>query len=596
MNARRSHPTQKQRPSLPSRALSLRLVVLVIGLILVGRLFQLQIIRHSHYNNLALAEHQRKFSIPANRGTLYFRDNDSVVPAVLNSKVYTLYADPTEVKDAQKVASLLRHHLSVEQAELEGQLQKKDTSYVVLAKRLDKATVDTIFQDKKDLIGVNVVPVPQRVYPEGSLAAQVLGFVNDEGEGQYGVESAINERLQGVPGTLRAITDVQGVPLTLDETTNIAQQPKNGDDIVLTIDRNIQAKAEELLAEGLKQSRATKGSVVVMDPNTGAVKAMANLPSYDPAKYFSVGDDAYERFQNRVVSDQYEAGSVIKVLTMAAGLNEGVVSKDSRFENRGFVQVDDARIKNVEQSVNGSNSMTDVLKYSLNTGVVHVLSQLGGGSINLQARERLYSYLTDKYGFGDVTGIEQAGEGQGSIYGPKTVQGNNVRYSNMAFGQGMGVTMVQTAAAFSSVINGGDYYQPHVVEGVKTTDGVQSDVPKPVRTGVVSAETSASVREMTRVALNESSAVARLVRAGYAVGGKTGTSQTIDQATGKYSDDNTVGSYLGYGGDERPRYVIMVRVDDSKLGAGVFTGSAAAAPIFGNLSNWLIDYYNIKPL
>lgn len=575
----------------------MRLLVIVIGLVLTARLFHLQIIRHSHYNNLAVAEHQKKFTIPATRGTLYFRDGDGVVPAVLNTSVYTLYADPKEIRDKEAILTKLAGSLQLDKAKIRPLLTKKNTSYVVLAKRLSKEQVTQLFKDKEKLAGINVTPVPQRVYPEGSLGAQVLGFVNDEGSGQYGVENALNDALSGKPGLLKAITDVNGVPLSLDDATNIAEVPKNGQDTLLTIDRNIQAKAEEALAAGLARSKATKGSVVVMDPNTGAIKAMANAPSFDPARYFEVEDDAYQKFQNRVVSDQYEAGSVIKVLTMATGLNEGVINKDSRFDNRGFVQVDDARIKNVEQDVNGSRSMTDVLKYSLNTGVVHILSQLGGGNINLQARERLFDYFTNHYGFGDLTGIEQAGESTGSIYGPKTEQGNNVRYSNMAFGQGMGVTMIQTAAAFSSVVNGGNYYQPHVVEGKLGSGGeVESVAPKPKRTGVVSEATGQSIREMTRTALSESSAVSSLVRKGYNVGGKTGTSQTIDPATGRYTEDKTIGSYLGYGGDEKPRYVIMVRVDDSNIGAGSFAGSAAAGPIFGELSNWLIDYYNIKPM
>lgn len=575
----------------------MKMVVFMIGLILVARLFYLQVLKHDHYNSLAIAEHQKKFTIPAQRGSLYFRDNENVVPAVLNDTRYTLYGDPKEVKNIDGVASKIAGQLQLDRTKIKQLLQTKNTAYVVLAKRLSKAQVDTLFKQKKDLQGINVTPVPQRVYPEGLLGAQVLGFVNDEGLGQYGVESALNTQLQGKAGTLKAITDVNGVPLSLDDKTNIAVAPKNGDNIVLTVDRNIQAKAEEVLAAGLKRSKATKGSVIVMDPNTGAIKAMANLPTFDPAKYFEVGDDAYQKFQNRVVSDQYEAGSVIKVLTMATGLNEGVINKDSRFNNVGYVQVDDARIKNVEQDVNGSRSMTDILKYSLNTGVVHILSQLGGGSINTQAREKLYGYFTDHYGFGDVTGIEQAGEATGSIYGPKTEQGNNVRYSNMAFGQGMGVTMVQTAAAFSGVINGGNYYKPHVAEGTLDADStVRAEVPKPERTNIVSPATSAAILEMTRTALKESSAVSSLVRPGYNVGGKTGTSQTIDPATGKYTEDKTIGSYLGYGGDDKPRYVIMVRVDDSNIGAGSFAGSAAAGPIFGELSNWLIDYYNIKPL
>lgn len=599
MNPRRTR-TQSQPEGTTNRsirrALNLRLFILAIGIILIGRLFYLQVIRHGHYSQLATAEHQKKFTIPANRGTLYFRDGEEVVPAVLNSQVYTLYGDPKEVDDIETVATKLAGTLRLEKSQTKKLLSKKDTSYVVLAKRLSKEQVNTLFKEKKELKGINVTPVPQRVYPEGSLGAQVLGFVNDDGIGQYGVESGIDEKLKGKAGLLKATTDVHGVPLSLDDATNVAQAPKNGEDTVLTIDRNIQAKAEEALANGLKNSKATKGSIIVMDPNTGAIKAMANLPTYDPAKYFDVDGDAYQKFQNRVVSDQYEAGSVIKTLTMAAGINEGVVSQNSQFNNTGFVQVDDARIKNVVQDVNGTRTMTDVLKYSLNTGVVHVLSQLGGGTINLQARERLYGYFTDKYGFGELTGVEQAGESTGSIYGPKTVQGNNVRYSNMAFGQGMGVTMVQTAAAFSSVVNGGDYYKPHVIEGNLTQDGEVNTVqPKPLREGVVSESTSTAIRDMTRQALVEATAVARLVRPGYNVGGKTGTSQTIDPVTGKYTEDKTIGSYLGYGGDDKPKYVIMVRVDDSNIGAASFAGSAAAGPIFGEVSNWLVDYYNIKP-
>lgn len=588
-----SKPSQSTGPK--SRALSMQFLVIAIGLVLTARLFYLQIVKSSHYSALAAAEHQKKFTIPATRGTLYFRDGDQIVPAVLNSTAYTLYADPREVADADVAAEKIAANLSIDKSKIEKLMKNKKSSYAVLAKRLSKEQVNTLFKDKKSLRGINVTPVPQRVYPEGTLGSQLLGFVNDEGTGQYGVEAALNAKLTGQAGELKAITDVNGVPLSLDDATNVAVQPKQGQDTVLTVDRNIQAKAEEALVKGVKSANATRGSVVVMDPYTGAVKAMANLPTFDPAKYYDVGDDAYQKFQNRVVSDQYEAGSVIKVLTVAAGLDSGVVSKDSRFNNTGSVKVEDATIKNVEQDVNGSRSITDILKFSLNTGVVHVLSQLGGGNINAQARERLYDYFTNRYGFGDVTGIEQGGEATGTIYGPKTVQGNNVRYSNMAFGQGMGVTMIQTAAAFSGVVNGGNYFTPHMVEGTADINGdVQAAPPKPARTGVVNAQTSAEVLEMTRTALRETSSISKLVRPGYNVGGKTGTSQTIDPKTGKYTEDTTVGSYLGYGGDDKPRYVIMVRVDDPHT-AG-FSGAAAAAPIFAEINNWLIDYYNIKPM
>lgn len=595
LNRKTSLAQKTSHTKIIDRGTGLRVVVVLIGLVLASRLFYLQIIKHDYYDKLAIAEQQKKFTIPADRGSLYFRDGSDVVPGVLNSNVYTLFADPTEVKNPDEVSKIISGSLGMDRGDVKKNLQRKKTSYVVIAKRLSKDSVDKLFKQKSKLVGVNIIAVPQRVYPEGELGAQALGFVNDEGDGQYGIEGALNKRLKGSEGVLKATTDVNGVPLSVDDRNSVAKPPKNGDDLVLTIDRNIQAKAEGALKIGLERSKATKGSIIVLDPNTGSIKAMANLPTYDPAKYYDVGGDAYEKFQNRIVSSPYEAGSVIKTLTMAAGINEGVVNKDSQFKNTGSVTVADATIKNVEQDVNGTRSMTDVLKYSLNTGVVYVLSQLGGGSINEQARTKLYDYFAGRYGFGQPTGIEQTGEVEGTIFRPNAEQGNNVRYSNMAFGQGMDVTMAQVSSAFSSVINGGNYYQPHLVEGMLREDGsISSDKQKPVRTGVVNQATSDQLIEMTRTALNTSSAVSKLVKPGYNVGGKTGTSQTIDLKTGKYSDSNTIGSYLGFGGDSKPRYVIMVRVDDSKIGG--YAGSAAAAPIFGDVSNWLIDYYNLKPL
>ncbi len=580
------------------RATSLQWLVLVIGFILIARLFSLQIIHHQHYSDLAVAEHQKKLVLPANRGQLYFRDGDAVVPAVLNTTDYTLYADPNEVKDSKAEASIIASSLHIDQEQVHQALTVKKTAYSVIAKRVSEDSINELFKQKSKLFGVNVTPVPQRVYPEGVLGAQLLGFVNDEGVGQYGVEGALNQKLAGKPGLLKAVTDVNGVPLSLDESTNIDKNPVDGTNLVLTVDRNIQAKAEQALAEGLKNVGATKGSVIVLDPNTGAVRAMANDPSYDPAKYYDVGDDAYQRFQNRVVSDPYEVGSVMKVMTLATGLDKGVIQEDSQYSNTGKVQVDDATISNVEQDVNGTRSMTDILKYSLNTGVVYVLSQLGGGTINAQARQQLYSYFTDNFGFGQLTGIEQAGEVPGSIYGPNTGQGNNVRYANMAFGQGLNVTMVQYASAFSAVINDGKYFTPHVVEGQLNSDGgVTAKAPKVTRT-VVTPKTSAEIRDMTWQALSQTPAIQNLITKGYKVGGKTGTSQIIDPKTGKYSDLNAIGSYVGYAADgdtDRPRYVIMVRVDDAKLSAADFAGGSAAAPIFANINNWLLQYYNVKP-
>ncbi len=279
-----------------------------------------------------------------------------------------------------------------------------------------------------------------------------------------------------------------------DETS---QPAVDGDDIVLTIDRNIQQQTENILKEGLAKAKATKGSAIVMDPNTGRVMAMANYPTYDAENYEKVED--YRLFQNGIVSDPFEVGSVMKVLSMGAGLDSGAVNVNSLFNNTGAISVDGTTIRNVEEDpIYPNTSMTDVLQYSLNTGVVYVLEQMGGGSVNQAARQKLYDYYTNHYRFDKLTGIEQAGEAESILVGPNSGDGRNIRYANMTFGQGMNLTMIQTAAAFSAAMNGGTYYQPTVIKGTLDDNGtVQEKAPKVVSTGVLSPSVSETLRQMT---------------------------------------------------------------------------------------------------
>jgi cell division protein FtsI/penicillin-binding protein 2 len=225
--------------------------------------------------------------------------------------------------------------------------------------------------------------------------------------------------------------------------------------------------------------------------------------------------------------------------------------------------------------------------------VVHVLQQMGGGSVNKQARDTLYHYFHDEFRFGQLTGIEQVGEDEGTIIGPNEGDGRNVRYANMTFGQGMDVTMIQTASAFSALINGGTYYQPHLVSGVKTDSGVRKKDPLVVKSGIVKPESSNLAREMIWQGRKQGF-FGKNDPEGYMIGGKTGTSQVIDPKTGKYSDTNSIGTYLGFGATNTPSYVIMVKVEDSKVRGG-YEGTTAAGPIFNDLNSWMIDYLHLQP-
>lgn len=566
-------------------------IILVIFGVFVVRLFYLQVIRHDYYVEKARDAQVTKLTIFPERGLLYARDGENLAPLVLNETVYTVFADPLEVSDATKVKQVLRKIAGGEVLEKSfANLSDKSLRYVVLARQVSRTQVEMI--KKEDLSGVGFQKGSRRVYPERELASQLLGYVNNDGQGQYGVEESLEARLKGEAGLLQAVTDVRRIPLTIGQDS-VRKPVKNGDNLVLTIDRNIQTQTEQLLRTGLERAKATKGSVVVLDPQNGHVLAMANYPTYDPAKYQSVED--YAVFQNGIVSQPYENGSVMKTLTVGAGLDSGAVTVNSTFnDSSGCVQVADRRICNVEEDPKLPNaSMEDVLRYSLNTGVVHVLSQMGGGSINQQARNTLYRYFHDQYRFGQLTGIEQAGESRGTIIAPDQQEGNNVRYANMAFGQGMDQTMIQTVAAFSAAINGGTYYKPTLVDGVYRDGKVEPVAPTVVAQNVLQPARSAELRDLIWQG-RKKGFFGIYDSEGYKIGGKTGTSQVVDPRTGQYSDRNSIGSYLGFGGAETPQYVIMVRVDDAKVGG--YVGTTAAGPIFNDLSKWLIDYLNIRPM
>lgn len=567
-------------------------LIVVFGLIFVVRLFQLQVLQHDYYQKQAILEHTTKFKIPASRGLIYAHDGtDKYAPLVLNEPVYTVYADPTYVKDEGKVADVMRRVAGGNVTKgFEDRLKNDQLRYTVIARQISKTQADLI--KKEDLDGVGFQQETKRVYPEDALASQTLGFVNGEGDGQYGIEQALNDELSGKDGLLNAVTDVHGIPLSVG-AESVNTPPQNGKNLVLTIDRNIQAKTEQILKSGLDKAKATKGSLVVMDPNDGRILAMANWPTYNPNDFKSVED--YTVFSNKAVSDPYEPGSVIKALTMGVGLNEGRIQPNTTYNNTTTLKVDDATIRNVLTSPTGSVTMTQVLAYSFNTGVVQVLKWLGGGDeINQKGKEVLYKYFTDNFMFGKKTGIKLAGEVGGEIVSPDDAQGGNVRYANMSFGQGMSANMIQVLSAFAASVNGGTYYEPKIVDGHLGADlKTFTEEPSKIRrTGVLSADASAKLRQMLHDA-RQGSSVAHGEKGGYYTGGKTGTAQVYDPKTGNYSETETIGSYLGFGGQDKPQYVIMVRVDDARNGG--FSGSAAAAPIFTELSNWMLDYLQIQP-
>lgn len=576
---------QRQTAQKPTfdRAILLKALLFIVGAIFIGRLFYVQIVQHDFYQAQAVAEHLKKFEIPASRGVISVKDGQTSVPLVLNEQRYTLFADPKFITDSDDSAAKIVALVGGDKNEVAKKLSG-DNRYVILAKKLTKDQVNRIKDLKIKGIGIKETSV--RTYPQGSLGAQVVGFVNDDNEGQYGIEGYLNKELSGDTGVQKAITDVNGVPLAVNND-NIVKPAEPGKDTTLTIDIGMQRLVEEKLKEGVDKSKAVKGSALLVDVNTGEIKAMANYPTYDPNQFDKVTDQSL--FVNTAITGAWEPGSVLKPLLAGAALNEGKINTNFSYFDTGVVQIADRKITNSLPWGAQTMTLQDILQKSLNTGAVQVLKQLGGGDLNDQGRQIWYDYLVNRYQFGKQTGIEQSGEVEGYLSKPNEGDAKNVRYANMAFGQGLTVTPIQIASAYASLVNGGIYYKPHLVYSQKINGKDVITKPEVVRKDAVTPGTSASIRELIRVTLEKNNPAA--VRAGYSLGAKSGTAE-IAGPNGEYKADAFNGVYIGYIGGDAPKYVLLVRLDDPK---GDRFASTTAARYWSEISNGLIDNFAIPP-
>ncbi len=565
--------------------------LLLVSAIFIIRLFYLQVIKHNYYQQAALRGQLKQYEIEPTRGIVTAHNGEGTTPIVLNQTLYTLYADPKFIKDVPATSLAVQKAIGGD-ASAYAEKMKSNSRYEILAKKLTKDQHAAITALK--LKGIGTQETNYRTYPQGQLAAQVLGFVNDEGNGQYGLEQALNSVLKGIPGELKAITDAQGVPLAANRD-NIDKNPVAGKDILLTIDLGMQQQLEDILKQQVEDTRGSGGSALILDANTGAVKAMANYPTYNPAEFSKVADQSV--FRNASVTDAFEVGSIMKTLTAAAALDKGVVNKNTSYYDPSHWVIDGFTIKNIEEDGGaGTKSIADILQLSLNTGATWLLMQMGGGQINQKARETWHDYLVNHYQFGKATGIEQSNEGFGVVPDPNNGYGLNLQFANTTFGQGQTETILQMGAAIAAAVNGGTYYQPHLVDAYVRPDGsLDTQLPKIIKKDVVSTSTSQSLREFMEYTLQKNKLVygTSSLRPEYAYGGKTGTAQ-IPNPAGGYYDNRYEGTFLGYIGGDKPQYVIVVRVSQATNIYG-YAGAKAAAPIYFKLADMLINNFGVKP-
>lgn len=568
----------------------LKMALLAVTMVIVGRLFCIQILEYDEWTEKAAAQQTLQNTIAAKRGEIYMMDGDEPSAVVMNATVYTVIVDPMLGNEEEITKTLTPILGSQQTAAWSDVFADRSRRYYIVGKNVERKAAEQIAE--ADLAGVWLQSNTKRVYPEGELGATVLGFVNADGLGQYGVEGAMNEELSGKDGLLRTVKDVNNVALSIG-SDNIKTPAEDGEDIVLTIDKNIQYGVERILRQKSEELGYANLSALVLNPNNGQILAMANIPGYDPADFGNVESAA--AYVNYITEDPYEPASVCKTFTFAAGMEYGVMTADKTFHNENVTYVDDWPIKNSTQKTEllGDVTMQTALNWSLNTGSTQVLRWLGGSEteINAQGRRRLYEYYYDRFGLGQETGIELR-EALGTVIEPDAeIYGIASTYANMTFGQNMQVTMLQVAAAFASVVNGGNYYTPTVIAGTLENGKLVKKETGGIQRITVSQETSAKMREMLYNVRSGQRADGTDPE-GYYVGGKTGTAQVIRD--GAYVLDETVATYVGFGGTdgELPQYVIMVRVwEDGKMAEG----DTHARPVFNALKDFVQDYLKIKP-
>lgn len=560
------HIVARQRIALIS------LIFTAIATFLCLRLAQKEVFEYPTYAALAKGQQFQARELSGKRGQIFVKDGQgkATYPLATNQTVYALNVVPSQISDKRKVAEALSPIIEVGADTIFDQINntklyippiKRGLSYDE-AQKIEKAAVE----------GVYLTPEEKRFYPEDNLAAQVLGFVNAESKGQYGVEGQFDEMLSSTKGEKGTAKDAVGQVLALSSSYT---PPEDGDDVVLTIDRNVQYQTEQVLDSYVKKFGASGGSIIVMDPKTGSIVAMSSRPTFDANRYASYGPEAY---LNQAISGTFEPGSTFKPLAMAAALDTGVITPNTTINGTASVRVRDREIFNAEKRPYGRETMTQVLENSDNVGMVYVSRQLGG--------ETFYDYL-QRYGFGVATGVELAGEASPGL--PPLEELDEINFATMAFGQGISVTPMQLITAINAFANEGKLVQPHIVEQIQRKNGkVDTTPPKEVRQ-VVSPQAASQVAGMM-VRVVEAGGGKPAQVPGYRVAGKTGTAQIAER--GIYDPNNHIGNFVGFAPAENPRFVMLVKIDKPK---GVQYAEESAAPAFGELAKFLLAYYNVPP-
>ncbi len=533
-----------------------------------AKLFFLQVRQGDRLAERALKQYERRLPIVSRRGTIYDRTGRELAVSL---KVTSVFAQPAAVEDPAATAAALAPLLRQPAKEILARLTT-DKPFVWLQRQLDPPKADAI--SDLNLKGIGLFPESRRYYPRQELAAHVLGMVGLDDRGLEGLEHQYDDLLGGQPQFVVAQQDALGRIIFRQEEPE-PQRPIF--DVTLTIDEVLQYITERELQRAVEQSRAKAGTAIVMDPWTGEILALANQPTFDPNLYKQTSSAAR---RNRAATDAFEPGSVFKVILMAGALEEGVVRPSDQFygEN-GAIEVGRTTIRDHEKY--GWLTAQEILIHSSNVGAIKIGQKLG---------KSLYYHYISSFGFGSLTGLDLPGETPGLMRRPKGWSALSLPV--LSLGQEISVTPVQVATAFAAVANGGNLVRPHVVRALRAPDGLlQRQVEPVVIRRVISAETAQTLFGILRGVVEEGTGKEAAL-AEYTVAGKTGTAQKMDPATGRYSHQKVVASFVGAVPAEAPRLVILVLIDEPEI---LRWGGSIAAPAFREIARDALKYLQVPP-
>ncbi|MFH1598012.1 MAG: penicillin-binding protein 2 [Patescibacteria group bacterium] len=575
--------SKKQKKKIgPDRVYLLAIAIFIFAGFAIFRLFDLQILRNHYYEALASGQHEISEKLMAERGEIYVRErnSDELFPIAQNQELNLVFSIPRKIKNPKEVLDKITPVLEITEEEVPTmmeRLSKEGDLYEPLRHLVSDQKVAEL--EKLEIEGIDWMPETNRYYPEKNIYSHITGFwgyLNDQRVGQYGLEGYLDEQLCGKTGSIIAEKDAGGRFITIGQ--KFLEEAQDGDDFVLTIDRTIQYNTCSKLKEATMKHGADKGSVIVLDPKTGAILAMCNYPDYDPNDYSATED--IEAFKNTALYDMWEPGSVFKSITMAAGLDLGLVSPGTTYVDTGELKYGKYTIKNSDGKAYGTQTMTNVLEESLNTGAVFVAEHVGN--------ERFYNYVRD-FGFGERIGLPLESESVGDL--STIAKLRDIYTATASYGQGITVTPIQLIMAYSAIANDGLMMRPFIIDEIVKNNGTTvKSTPEEMRQ-VISAEAANTLSAML-VSVLENGHAQRALVPGYFMAGKTGTAQVARSSGAGYESGLHKDTFVGFGPISDPQFVVLTKLDNPK---DVPWAASSAAPLFGEIAQFLVNYYQIPP-